>query len=188
MVNEIKSNIRFVEIKPGQSFEANGKVYTPSETFAIGRFERVEEMEEELIMLSEKKTCHAIMLHAMKKINEFNPGEAYTALFNKIESDQRNAKMMHFTLRLCTAYINYEGEDPRYLTDDLIKVKINDWSEAGLDIRPFVLFAVSVLKELLDRYKNPIASILTEAKEIKEAISEVLDIKTLTEPSGQETP
>lgn len=174
-----KKDIRFQQIEPGISFEANGKTYTPSETFAIGRFERVEEMEEELIMLSDKRTCHQVMLAAMEKINGFNPGEAYTLMYNKIEADQRNAKMVHYILRLCTAYINYEGEDPRYLTDDVIKQKIHDWSEAGLDIRPFVIFGVRVLRELTDRYKNPIVTILREAREVKEAIEEVLDIPSL---------
>lgn len=187
-INETKNTqIRQLIIQPGVSFEANGRTYTASETFTIGRFEKVEEMEEELMMFSGKKTCHQIMLQAMAHINAYKPGDAYTLLYNKIESDQRNVKLNHYILRLCAAYINYEGEDLRYLSDDTIKQKINDWAEAGLDINPFLFFAVNVFKELLQHYKQPIVNTLAEAKQIKEALEEVLDIKNLTVISGQET-
>jgi hypothetical protein len=172
--------IKTIEIRAGVPFMANNRQYTPSETFSIGRFEKVEELEEELIQFSDKRTCHDVMLKAMAMINEFKPGDAYTLMFNKIDSDQRNAKLTHYTLRLCAAYINYEGEDIRYLTDEEISKKINDWSAEGLDVRPFVLFAVSALNELLRHYKQPIQNILEEAVEIKDALNEVLNIKTLT--------
>jgi hypothetical protein len=182
----MENNIQTIEIKPGTSFEANGRKYTPSETFSIGRFSLVEELEEELIMLSDKRSCHAVMLSAMQKINDYNPGEAYTLMYNKIDSDQRNAKLVHYSLRLCTAYINYEGEDQRYLSEETIQTKIRDWSEAGLDVRPFVVFAVSVLRELLAHYKQPILNILQEAKAISNALDEALDTRNMKMANGQE--
>lgn len=159
-------------------------MYTVSESFTIGRFEKVEEMESELLQLSDIKSCHQAMVQAMAQINKMNPGEAYRILYNKMENDQRNAKLVHYSLRLCTAYINAEGEDTRYLTDETVKQKINDWSAEGLDVRPFLAFAVSVFRILMDHYSRPIQSILQETKQLKEAIQEVLDIRNLI-PAGE---
>lgn len=173
-----------LKIIAGESFMANGKRYTPSETFAIGRFEKVEELEEELLMFSDQRSCHDVMLQAMELVNQYRPGDAHTLMFNKIDSDRRNTKITHYSLRLCTAYINYEGEDVCYLTEETMAAKIKDWSEEGYDVRPFLAFAVSVLTELLKNYKNPIQNILTEAKEIRQSLDEVMDIRNLMGDSG----
>lgn len=178
--------IKFLDIKPGNSFTANGKRYTVSESFAIGRFEMVEQLEEELSTFSDRRSWHDIGLKVMEHINSYRPGEAYTLIYNKIQSDQKNARLNHYTLRLCCAYINYEGEDVRYLTEEQIKTKLVDWSEESLDMRPFLLFAVSVFNELLLRYRNPIVNILAEAKPIKEALDQVMDMQILMANSGQE--
>lgn len=167
---------KLTKLDAGNSFVANGKLYTVSHTFAIGRFSAVEELEEELIALGDKLSCHQVMLSAMAQINQINFGGAYTTLFNKIESDQRNARLTHYMLRMCAAYINYEGEDVRYLTEEVIKAKMNDWSEEGLPVLPFYSFAVSVCNAAMERYRKPLAHLLNEAKEMSAAIAEVLDI------------
>lgn len=173
-----------VTIEPGGSFTANGKTYFISDSFTIGRFEKVEELEEELMNFSDQKSCHQTMMNAMKDINDLNPGKAYMTLYNKIDSDQRNSKIINFSVRLCTAYINAEGEDTRYLTEDLMKQKISDWSAEGLDARPFLSFAVHVFKTLFDSYKQHILDILKTAVSLKEGVEKLYDIRSLTEKAG----
>lgn len=177
-------DIKTITLEPGSSFEANGKKYTVSETFSIGRFEQVEEIEEEAMMMGENKTCHDTMLRAMAKINEYNPGEAYALLYNKIETDQRNIRVTHFLLKICAAYINAEGEDTKYLNDEMIKTKIKDWSEECLDVRPFLALAVQVCSELGVRYKKPIQDILSKQQKVLDLMEEELGTKSLMEDSG----
>lgn len=165
------TSIKDVDLTPGNTFFANGKKYTVNDTFAIGRFEKVVLLEEELMMLGDRSSCHEEMMKAMELINEYKPGLAYAILYNKIESDQKSEKLIPFVLRVCTAYINYEGEDVGYLTDEQIVDKVNDWAKEGLDIRPFFVFAVHVFGKLLQSYKQPIQSILTEARKIQEGIA-----------------
>lgn len=167
--------IKTVEITPGKSFVANGRKYTVSDTFTIGRLEQINSMEEELSMFSDKKSCHDVMVKAMQLINEYKPGEAHTLLYNKIDSDRRNPKIMHFILRVCAGYINFEGEDLAYLTEEQIRIKINDWSEEGLDARPFIYSALASYKELLQNYKKDILNILTEIKSVKQALQMEMD-------------
>jgi hypothetical protein len=182
MSNEIK----MVEIEPGKTFMANSRRYIVSDSFSIGRLAKIEELEEEMNMFSDKKTCHAVMLAAMGKINELNPGDAYALMYNKIEADRRNVKIAPYALRICAVYINREEENLGDITDTSIAEKINDWSEEGLDIRPFLAFAVSVFRELLQSYKLPIQNILAEAKVIASALEESFDIRSLMGDSGQE--
>lgn len=171
---------KLTKLEGGDTFAANGKIYTVSDSFNVGRFDKVEELEEELIMVGDKRTCHEVMASAMGKINEFNPGEAFTLMYNKIESDQRNARLTHYLLRMCAVYINYQGEDVRYLTDETIKQKVSDWSAEGLPIAPFLIFAAGACREVLTRFKNPLVHLLNEAKEMSAALAEVLDIRNLT--------
>lgn len=181
---------REVTIEPGSSFVANGRTYFVMDNFSIGRFDKIEDLEHELLQFSDKRTCHQVMVSAMKKINECSPGDAYMQLYNKVDSDQRNAKIIHYTLRLCTAYINTEDEDIRYLPDELIKRKIDDWSAEGLSARPFLVFAASACRGLLEYYSRPMQNILQDARTISELIAEALDIRTLigSPNSGQVQP
>lgn len=172
--------IKSVEIAPGKHFAANGKKYFIHETFTIGRLEQVNLMEEELAMFSDRPSCHKVMRQAMDMINEYKPGEAYTLLYNKIDSDLRNARLIHFSLRICTAYINAEGEDLAYLTEEQIRTKINDWAMEGLDVRPFTFFAMSVYKELLQNYKKDILNTLTEVRSIQSALNTEMGISNST--------
>ncbi len=177
---------KVVALTPGAEFAANGKRYRVSDTFAIGRLDTVSLFEEEFAQGSEQAGCHGVMLSAMAAINDYKPGEAYVMLYNKVEADQRNSRMMHFALRSCTAYINAEGEDPRYLTEEMIAGKLHDWSEEGLDVRPFFAFAVTVSAALTDVYKSDMEAILANARSIKSALES--EIESLTEAMAPKAP
>lgn len=161
---------KVVDLTPGKSFTANGKVYKVSESFTIGRLGMVSLLEEELNILGPRPDALSIMAKAMEHINNYEPGEAYTLLRNKVHSENNNQKMMHYALRACTAYINYEGEDLRYLTAEQIKEKVNDWAEEGLDVRPFFVFAKAISGQLSEDLDNATQSILATAREIKEVV------------------
>lgn len=180
--------LKQVELKPGATFVANGKNYYVSSSFPIGRFSKVNQLEEELSQFSDMDSCHKVMMEAMKCINDYRPGEAYTLMYNKLDSDKKNVHMLHYTLRMCAAYINYEGEDITYLTDETIQTKINDWSAEGFDVVPFYNFATKAFRELYQSFRSDTLSILTEAKSIKETLLQEQGISSLTEnpKAGQE--
>ncbi len=176
--------LKQVDIRPGATFPANGRTYRVSDSFAIGRLERVTLLEEELALLGDQGSCHEVMLRAMEHINNYKPGEAYTLMYNKIESDRKNARLIHYTLRACTAYINADDEDLRYLSEEQIAEKLHDWSEEGLDIRPFMSFAVNVFREHLRPYQLAMQDILKEQGSVSDLLSTVLDITTSIEAAG----
>ena len=127
-------------------------------------------MEEELTILGGKRDALSVMAKAMEHINNYEPGEAYTLLRNKVHSENNNSKMMHYSLRICTAFINYEGEDIRNLTNDQIQEKITDWSEEGLDVRPFFALAKAVSKTNFESLDKSTQDILEAEQTVKEAL------------------
>lgn len=173
-------SIKTIELKPGITFTANGEKYTVTDSFAIGRLSFVSLLEEELAMFADRESCHKVMLDAMALMNDMKHGDAYAIMYNKVHSDRENAKTIHYTLRTCAAFINYEGEDLRKLTEQDIQRKINDWSEEGLDVRPFIAFAMSAYSEYFQSFKKDILNTLTEARSIKQAMLQETDIKSLT--------
>jgi hypothetical protein len=50
-------------------------------------------------------------------------------------------------LRICACFINREGEDVRYLSDDDVRAKIEDWKEEGLSMESFFLLALIFISE-----------------------------------------
>ena len=176
-----EQGLKVVELSPGKSFKAGNRTYRVAESFSIGRLSMISMIEEELTLFGDMADAHSIMKEAMRLFNVGLSGDAYALLKNKVETDYKNAEIMHYALRACTVFINYDGEDLRTLTNDQIKEKISDWSEAGLDALPFMSFAVSVYRDRLGPYKKDILSILEE----KRAIDQIL--KVTTDITNQET-
>ncbi len=69
-------------------------------------------------------------------------------------------------MRLCTLFINYEGEDRRFITEETINKKINDWAEEGYDWNSFFQFAFNTIPDFVNLYNSIIQSTL-KAKEEK---------------------
>lgn len=177
-------NIKIVDLSAGKTFIANGKKYKVSDSFSIGRLSAVSLLEEELSILGAKSDSLSIMVKAMEFINTYEPGEAYALLRNKVHSENNNIKLMHYSLRICTAYINYEDEDLRYLTEENIKEKLNDWSEEGLDVRPFFIFAKQVANTHLTNLDKDIQDILEKAATVKEMLFPEKDTEILKKETG----
>lgn len=175
--NEINEQNKAVklEFKPGFSFHANGTKYTVSDSFTIGRFVMVNMIEEELSMLSSMGSCHQVMTEAINELNNLNPIKAGALLMNKVESDRKNVEYIPFVIRTCAAYINYDGEDLKTLTEEQIHKKFVDWSEEGLDVMPFFVFAMSMYREHLEGLKKDMLSTLKEIGTLKEALK--MDLK-----------
>jgi hypothetical protein len=51
-------------------------------------------------------------------------------------------------LRLCCLFINREDEDRRYIDEDLITSKIDDWKKEGIDMTSFFQFASATIAGL----------------------------------------
>ena len=159
------------ELKVGTTFTANDRKYKVNDSFKVGRLQMVTLLEDELAQMAENKTCHSAMTKALHHINKAELGEAYVLLYNKIEHDKKVMNISHYALRICAAYINYEGEDDRFLTEETIKEKINDWAMEGLPVDPFMFLAVRKSREQLEIYKEGMLGILEQKLKIAESLN-----------------
>jgi len=57
-------------------------------------------------------------------------------------------------LRLCCLFINREDEDRRYIDEDLITEKIEDWKKEGIDMASFFGFASATIPGLKNLYEE----------------------------------
>lgn len=178
MENETGTEIKPLILEPGATFIANGKTYTVTEDITIGRLQKVEELEQEAFALSQTRDWHTLGRLILQRINNNEPGMVHTLVYNKMEADLKSAKVAHYLTRVVCAYINWNGEDVRYLTDETIKVKMDDFAGEGYSAAPFLLLAVRLCRGLFESYKVPILSILEEAENLKTALGKVLDIRT----------
>lgn len=68
-------------------------------------------------------------------------------------------------MRLCTLFINAEGEDRRVINEETISKKINDWSEEGYDWNAFFQFAFNTIPGFVSLYNSIIQNGLKAQKE-----------------------
>ena len=59
----------------------------------------------------------------------------------------------HPVLKMCCLFINYEGEDVRTISEEVIAKKLDDWRNEGIDMGFFFDFALRSIPGFFDAYK-----------------------------------
>ena len=167
-MSETKTEIKQFQIEVGKSFTANGTKYNVSDSYAIGRYAMASILEDELSSMATISDSRKVIKQALDSFNKGEIAESVVLLHNWVNRSIKAQTSGNIMMRICTLYINKEGEDVRYLTEETIKSKIHDWSEEGLDIKPFLLFVFSLYNKVLTNYETDIANILEQIKEINQ--------------------
>lgn len=174
--NKAANEAKLIVLEPGKSFTANGKKYIVGSSYTIGRLDIASVLEEELMSMSYNRDSKATMRKALDHFNKGEIADAVVVLHNKINAGYVASKVGHIALRVCALFINREDEDARYITEEQIKDKINDWSVEGLDAAPFLAFVFVLYRQLMQSYETDITNILTQMTNIREIVSkEVLN-------------
>lgn len=58
------------------------------------------------------------------------------------------------SLRLCSLFINREDEDRRFIDEDIITAKIEDWKKGGIDMTSFFGFASATIPALKNLFEE----------------------------------
>lgn len=142
-----------------KGFTANGKEYTVSPSMSIARWAMYEELGVEIGL---SRTFEQIQKDAVKGFdlcNRMAQGQHHLAELAIILRDMATAcalvgsKEYHPALKMCCLFINYKGEDTRYITEELIAEKIHDWEEEGIAIGYFFRFALHSIPGFVVAYK-----------------------------------
>lgn len=136
------------------SFEANGKTYRKSQRVSFARYGLMEQFNLELgygrtvaELFGEQQKLYGLL-------NKQQFAECAVSVHNSMNGITRVANRdPHPMFKQCALFWNYEGEDVRYLTDELLDIKVQDWSESGIDAAFFFGQAVSNVPGLLAAYR-----------------------------------
>lgn len=159
------------EIDPAAGeFMANGHRYTICQTFTIERYAIYQKLEIELGYGMSFKGVFDRVGQALADLNKLKLVDAIV----KLTDLQRGMAIIEekepHVLRVCALVFNREGEDVRFINDDMITEKIKDWKAEGLDMQGFFTYALHTLNGFKERYQNTtrIISALERGEEAEE--------------------
>ena len=136
-------------------FEANGRVYRKSQHLSFARYGLMEQYNLEL---GYGRTVHDLFNEQQKAyalVNKQQFADAAVCLHNSMTGIARIADGdVHPMFKQCALFWNYEGEDIRTLSDQQLAVKVQDWTESGIDSAFFFGQAVSNVPGLLAAYRE----------------------------------
>ena len=139
-MKELKS-INFQE----KNFTANGVEYVIESQMSIQRsvYAEAAKIEMEGGMQLGKQLDDWKKLYELANQQKF--ADIVVLAYNNMRGFKNFFESNHPVLKLCACFINSADEDRRYITDDLVTKKINDWSEEGLSMKSFFLLALTFL-------------------------------------------
>jgi len=136
-----------------ESFEANGRKYKVVRSLSVQRWIEFEIAQVELgfgVSFSDMvRTLNKVYADANKGKLADVAVTAYNAL-NGIKT--RMEDRTHPVLKICSLFINYEGEDIGVWSEDLAKEKQTDWMAAGMSMDYFFQFALHAVENLFTVY------------------------------------
>jgi len=164
-----------------KTFAANGKNYNISTTMSIGRSVYAEEAKIELERGVRVGQTTESFLEIFNLLNAGKPAEAAVKTYNHVKAIDNFFERPEPVLRICACYLNYDGEDVRFITDELVREKINDWSEEGIARESFFLLALTFISEETADLKNFTAHI---SEVVKREAQKMMEATPISESSN----
>ena len=142
-----------------ESFMANGKKYRVAGSLSADRWETYELLTVEVGMARTFEDHQAGLREAYDDCNAVAAGQPrFANLAVKLRdmimgSILVGERQLHPVLKLCALFINWEGEDVRYITEETIRIKVEDWKAEGIAMRYFFQFALHSIPGYVAAYK-----------------------------------
>lgn len=136
------------------SFQANGKIYTIEGGLTIERYAEFQILEKELAYGLTVKGLYDKLRDIYKLLNKQQFADAAVYTHNLTTGVAKLEEREPVVLKICALFCNYENEDRREVSDDLITAKIQDWKTEGLDMRDFFQLALDSVNGFLGIYRE----------------------------------
>lgn len=165
------SKLKSVDLSQ-KSFTANGKAYFIENEISIQRSVYAEMAKLEL----EKGIRVGSSTDDWQKVYDLANAQKFADIAVLAYNNRRGFKDLltntHPILKLCACFINEENEDRRYISDDAVTKKVNDWAEEGFTMSGFFMLALTSLKEEVASYKSVTQTISEIIEELKTSESQ----------------
>lgn len=159
-MEQIQTSIEPKTIPDGATqFEANGKVYRRASSVSFNRYGWMEQFNIELSYGRSVKDIFEAQRKQWDLMNKMKFAELAVSMDDVMTGVSRIASGdPHPMFKQCALFWNYEGEDVRTMTDELMAEKLSDWEQEGIDAGFLFRQAVSNVPGLLAAYR-----VLTES-------------------------
>lgn len=147
-------------------FEANGKKYFPETKISIARKILCDRYVVELGAGLPITQMFERVKEAFAKANELKMADCAVILHNAMSGLNDWDKREDAIMNICALYINTENEDRRSITEEQIKIKIDDWETEGIEYAFFLTMAQAWLSPVIKSW-NDISRSISEEKEKK---------------------
>lgn len=149
--------LRVVDLE--QPFECGGKTYIPTTELSFNRYEK---MQEYYIEMGFSATFVEIFNNLRKFWDLYNsgkPADGLVVIHNVMEGIGRLEKKWNVAFRICSLFINEEGEDITTFDEGKMNAKIDAWSKE-LDTIPFFQKASNLVPGWMPAYNIVLNDIL----------------------------
>lgn len=171
---------KVVELDPNEkAFTANGKRYRVASSLSVDRYEAYELLQVEIGFARTFQQFHEQAQQAYDLCNKIPSGQpvfadlAITLRDMVTGATMVGTKQTPAVLKLCSLFIIREGEDQRYIDEQTMADKIDDWRIEGISMTYFFQFALHSIPGFLAAYRS--ASPNTSGSNQAESVGEKVE-------------
>ena len=135
-------------------FTANGVDYAVNQYLSIERYCEFQILEKELGYGFSFAEIYKNLDHVEQLLNKTQFVPAAVMINNIKQGVVKVQEREPVMLKMCTLFINYEGEDIRTFTNDMIDKKITDWKAEGIAMNDFFTVALNSINGFFAIYQN----------------------------------
>lgn len=158
--------LKRIDFEKGE-FLADGKTYKVATEMSINRFKALETLEIEFYYGFTMREMFEKLKAAFMDLNKTKPADASVKIHNLMKGvADRVDKREPVILRICSLFLNTEGEDVAEWSEELAKEKIDVWAKEGFLIDDFFTLAASIVPGFIKDYERILNdTLMTENQE-----------------------
>lgn len=156
-MSENLENQSTVKVLTGKetSMVINGKTYRYGKNISYDRWDWYLHAQVELGYASTFAEMFAALQEAYEAANAGRMADNAVILRNIMLGMKRiSDRQIPAVVKLCSMFINYDGEDTRYMTEELLEEKSNDFRVEGISMQSFFSLALDFIPEFWEIFNR----------------------------------
>jgi hypothetical protein len=146
--------LKVIDFSKEKSFTANGKEYFVETGLSFDRFLMYQMLQIECGYDVSFSTMFDNLKKAYGLLDKLKLADAAVILNNLMHGISKVEDRKIPVLQMCALFINTKDENRKEITNDMVDAKIKDWTEEGLDIRPFFPLALSSIQNFSNAWQE----------------------------------
>lgn len=146
--------LRVIDFSKEKSFKANGTEYFVESGLSFDRFIMYQMLQVECGYDVSFSSMFENLKKAYGLLDKMKLADAAVTIHNILQGISKVEERKIPVLQMCALFINTKDENRRDINNDMVDKKIKDWTEEGLDIRPFFQLALSSIQNFSNAWQE----------------------------------